>query len=175
MAPHYTTILVTTTLAISIFFLPICSSSDFVDNTCKQTSNYQTCVSTIKSDPKSSSARDVTSLALIMVNSLKSKSNSALFTINQLLKSKSTSSASRVGLNQCLKRYNFILRYDVTEAVEALTKGDPKFAEDATRDAAFVVQECEDGFHSKLSPISNLNRAARDTADVATSLVRMLL
>ncbi|KAI5349174.1 hypothetical protein L3X38_002061 [Prunus dulcis] len=56
-----------------------------IDKTCKQTPNYDVCVSTINSDPRSTGA-DVKGLGLIMVDAVKDKATGALNKADKLLK-----------------------------------------------------------------------------------------
>ncbi|KAL3508194.1 hypothetical protein ACH5RR_033576 [Cinchona calisaya] len=157
-------------LIMLAIFLPL-SSCDVINYTCRKTPNFQLCTSILRSNPKSGGT-DVTGLGLIMVGSLESKANSALQTIKLLLK---TEPHLKIPLTQCIKKYSFILKYDVTEAFEALRLGDPKFGEDSMNDSAMVVQECEDGFKHCTSPISNVNKDAHDISAVAAAIIRLLL
>jgi pectinesterase inhibitor-like protein len=77
-------------------------------------------------------------------------------------------------LRFCASCYDAILTADIPEAIEALQKGDPKFAENGTNDAAVEATSCEDGFHGK-SPLTNLNREVHGTSVVASAITRLLL
>ncbi|CAK9187620.1 unnamed protein product [Ilex paraguariensis] len=145
--------------------------ANLIDSTCKHTPYYQLCVSTLRSNPKSSTA-DVTGLGLIIVGVVKSKSTQALSSINMFLRSKPE---LKIPLKNCAESYKVVLTADLPEAVEALTKGDPKFAEDGMNDAAREAQSCESGFSLKKSPLTGLNGAVHDLSVVAASIARMLL
>lgn len=145
--------------------------SDLIESTCKNTPNYELCLSTLRSDPRSSSA-DVAGLGLIVVDAVKAKATSIVDTINKLKKSKPE---YKHQLEDCSSRYNAILKADVPEAVEALTKGDPKFAEDGMADAAVEAQACENGFKGSNSPLSYESKAVYNLSVVARAIIRMLL
>ncbi|KAI5650946.1 hypothetical protein M9H77_36951 [Catharanthus roseus] len=147
------------------------SSSDLVNNTCKNTPNYQLCISTLRSDPRSSTA-DVSGLGLIVVDAVKGKATSTLNTIKNLKKSKPQ---YKHQLDECSRFYDAILNADVPEAIEALTKGDPKFAENGMADTALEVQLCQNGFKGSKSPIANENTAVYNLSIVARAIIRMLL
>lgn len=161
----------TVVIVVVAIFLPLSSCDDLIDNTCKHTPNYQLCVSILRSDPKAPGA-DVTGLALIMVNSLNSKSSSALKVIEELLKTKPK---LKVPLTECSKKYKFVIEYDVSVAIEALLKGNPKFGEDGMNDAGVEIQLCEDGFKPSSSPLTRVNKEAKDVAAIAAAIIRLLL
>jgi len=146
------------------------SNANVIQQTCKQTPNYANCIHYLKSDPRSSDA-DVTGLALIMVDIIKSKANTALNKINQLIKG---SHAQKEALNSCAGRYKAILVADVPKSVAALKQGDPKFAEDGANDVAIEATTCENGFKGK-SPISDENIAMHDVAVITAAIVKQLL
>lgn len=156
-------------LALAIF-VPL-SSCDLIHSTCRKTPNFQLCASILRSNPNSGSA-DVRGLGLIMVGSLESKATSALHTIRQLLRTKPH---LKIPLIECSKKYSFILKYDVTEAYEALRLGDPKFGEESMNDSAMVAQECEDCFKRFPCPITSVNKDAHDISAVAAAIIRLLL
>ena len=106
-----------------------------------------------------------------MVDIVRAKASTALRFINQELK---RSPGLRRPLRFCASSYDAILTADIPEAIEALQKGDPKFAENGTNDAAVEATTCEDGFHGK-SPLTNLNREVHDNSVVASAITRMLL
>ncbi|KAH8495521.1 hypothetical protein Peur_055764 [Populus x canadensis] len=146
------------------------AANDLIAQTCKHTPYYSLCVTSLKSVTKSSGA-DVQGLALIMVDIVRAKASTALRFVNQELK---RSPGLRRPLRFCASCYDAILTADIPEAIEALQKGDPKFAENGTNDAAVEATSCEDGFRGK-SPLTNLNRAVHDTSVVASAITRLLL
>ncbi|XP_050372579.1 cell wall / vacuolar inhibitor of fructosidase 1-like [Argentina anserina] len=155
---------------IQSVFLPIGhGDANLIEQTCRQTPDRNLCVSSLKADPRSATA-DVTGLALIMVDVVKNKATLCANRINDLLKQKPGDQA----LSSCKSDYNAVLIADVPVAVEALTKGDPKFAEQSMDDTAIEAKSCEDGFKGR-SPMTDLNNASQKFAAVAAAIVRLLL
>ena len=161
---------------IQLVFHPICHCKVFfpmdanlIDQTCRKTPNYNLCVSSLKSDPRSKSA-DVRGLALVMVNVLKTKATTTLKRINELLKKTPRDDS----LKDCHHMYLTILQADVVVANEAITLGDPKFAEESMNDAGGDAEDCEDDFKGG-SPLTQLNKDVTNVADVAAAIVRILL
>ncbi|XP_057958254.1 cell wall / vacuolar inhibitor of fructosidase 1-like [Malania oleifera] len=152
-----------------------CRDLNLIRSTCKQTPNYALCVSTLCSNPKSSAAGDVASLTLIMVDAVKAAASDALNLINQLTRKGSRDPAVRKNLADCADEYDAILKADVPVAVEALTKGDYKFAEEGATDAANEAEFCEKGFGQGRSPLTRKNKRVHDLGAVTASMVRILL
>lgn len=59
-------------------------SNNLVETTCKNTPNYELCVKTFSLDKRSQTSKDITTLALIMVDAIKSKANQASSTISKI-------------------------------------------------------------------------------------------
>lgn len=144
---------------------------NLIVQTCKQTPFYDVCISSLKSNPRSSRT-DVTGLALIMVDVLKTKATETLNHINGL---RHGSPKLNRPLRSCADGYKAIIEGDVPEAIEALQKGNPKFAEQAANDAADVASSCEDGFSGRRSPLTDMNKVVHEVAAVAAAIVRNLL
>lgn len=147
-------------------------ANNLIEQTCKQTPHHDLCIQYLTSDPHSTDA-DVTGLALIMVNVIKTKANNALDKIHQLL-GQNPEPAEKQALSLCGDRYKAILDADVAQAVSGLQKGDPKFTEDGANDAAVEASSCENGFSGK-SPLTNENNAMRDAAATTAAIVKQLL
>ncbi|TMW82177.1 hypothetical protein EJD97_006604 [Solanum chilense] len=154
------------------------NNNNLIHATCRETPYYSLCLSILRSDPRSYEAEvsdDITTLGLIMVDAVKSKSIEIMKKLKELEKS---NPEWRVPLNQCYVAYNAVLRADVTVAVEALKKGDPKFAEDGMDDVVVEAQTCEFSFnyYNKSDfPISNMSKDIVELSKVAKSIIRMLL
>ncbi|RDX94088.1 Cell wall / vacuolar inhibitor of fructosidase 1, partial [Mucuna pruriens] len=148
-------------------------NSNLIEETCKQTRQHDLCVQYLLSDPRSTDADDVTGLALIMVNVIKTKANKGLDKIHQLLR-ESPEPGEEEALSGCVDRYKAIVEADVAQAVAGLQKGNPKFAEDGANDAGVEATSCEKGFSGK-SPLTNDNNAIRDAAATTAAIVRLLL
>lgn len=163
---------------LSLTFTTICFltnhhvSADLITKTCQKTPYYSLCITTLKSDSQSSKA-NLEGLAHIAATKLQAKTSSTSNQINNLLK-QSTSPEARKGLSNCADAYNIIVKYDMPEAMEAITKGDPKFAEDAAIDVGRESDDCGKGISSG-SPLASDNKFVHDLSAVFLSIVRMLL
>ncbi|NP_001351920.1 cell wall / vacuolar inhibitor of fructosidase 1-like precursor [Cicer arietinum] len=148
------------------------SNTNLIHQTCKHTPNYAICIKYLEADPRSSTS-DVTGLALIMVDVIKTKANSSLNKIKHLIKGTHEPN-KKEALNSCGGRYRAIVEADVPKCVAALKEGDPKFAEDGANDAAIEATACENGFFGK-SPLSDDNIAMQDVAAITATIVKQLL
>ncbi|KAL6190819.1 hypothetical protein ACLB2K_037213 [Fragaria x ananassa] len=157
-------------LVIQFVFVPIShGDANLIEQTCRQTPYHDLCVSSLKAHPRSASA-DVTGLALIMVDVVKAKATECANKINHLLKQRPGDQA----LRSCKSNYNGVLVADVPVAIEALTKGVPKFAEQGMDDTVIEAKSCEDDFSGR-SPMTDLNNASQKLGAVAAAIVRLLL
>jgi pectinesterase inhibitor-like protein len=169
----------TTSFSLSLFAIFFLSTQTLkvkpdiglIENTCKQTINYNLCTTILKSDPRSETAKDVDGLALIMVDIVETKSKAMIDTINNLL---GKSPELKDPLSICASDYNAVLVGDVSMAVEGLEKGDPKYAEQGMADAVVEIDSCENAFKGK-SPLTSGNKDVHDVADVTRSVIRQLL
>lgn len=144
-----------------------------IESTCKATPSYNLCISTLLSNPKSSSG-DVRDLGIIMVGATKAKATRAI----QHIKSLYTSHPElRRSLNECAQMYLAVVRADVPSAMQALDGGQPKFAEDGMADTAVETQACERSFSGRgqKSPLTQMNKDIENVANVARAIIRMLL
>ncbi|OIW20496.1 hypothetical protein TanjilG_13562 [Lupinus angustifolius] len=159
-------------LSLILCTVVISTNANLIEETCKKTPNHDLCVHHLQADPHSSDA-DVTGLALIMVNVIKTKANTSLTKIHQLLQG-NPQPGQKEALNSCSGRYNAILVADVPQAIAALKKGDPKFAVNSANDAAIEATSCEKSFSGK-SPLTNDNNSMNDVAAVTAAIVKILL
>ncbi|KAM1086488.1 hypothetical protein ACFX2B_011988 [Malus domestica] len=143
--------------------------ANLIDQTCKKTPNYNLCVSSLKSDPRSVKA-DVAGLGFITVDIAKDKATDTANRINELLKQ----SPSDQRLKTCATFYHTILVADVPEASQGFKLGNPKFAEQGMNDAADATEACEKEFSSK-SPLTDKNKVVHDLSSIAAAIARLLL
>nr|QED22722.1 vacuolar invertase inhibitor [Solanum mauritianum] len=155
------------------------NSNNLIDVMCRATPYYSLCLTTLQSDPRTYEDKgdnDITTLGLVMVDAVKLKSIEIMKKLKELEKSHPE---WRAPLSQCYVAYNAVLRADVTVAVEALKKGDPKFAEHGMDDVVVEAQTCEFSFNyynNKLAfPISDMSKDIIELSKVAKSIIRMLL
>ncbi|KAL3654621.1 hypothetical protein CASFOL_001606 [Castilleja foliolosa] len=145
-----------------------------IETTCKNTPHYQLCISTLHASPSSASS-DVAGLGLIVVDAVKSKAEAAMSAIDELEKLHPDMTRA---LENCRNAYNAVLEADVPEAVAALTKGVPKFAESGMVDVAWEAEICEGGFEEAAaaeSPLSGVDKDLHELAEVAVGIIRNLL
>ncbi|KAL3508193.1 hypothetical protein ACH5RR_033575 [Cinchona calisaya] len=149
------------------------SSNELIESTCKNTPNYQLCVTILLSDSRSFDT-DIYGLGLVVVDALKDKATSTVEYINKL---KGSNPEFSLPLIQCSIMYNAILKADIPQAIEGLRKGVPKFAEDGMADTAVEVQGCENSFKqsNNNSLLTDMNQDVYDISVVAKSIIRMLL
>ncbi|MCD9640846.1 hypothetical protein HAX54_026552 [Datura stramonium] len=143
------------------------NNNNLVETTCKNTPNYNLCLKTLLPDERSASG-DITTLALIVVDAIEAKAKQASEIIS-MLRNSNPPAAWRVPLKECAFSYKVILTVSLPEAIEALTKGNPKFAEDGMVGCLGDSQDCEENFKSSISPLTALNSAVHELS----GLVRM--
>ncbi|KAK9292192.1 hypothetical protein L1049_020153 [Liquidambar formosana] len=147
--------------------------SDLIDNTCKQTPYYDLCVSSLRSDPRSSSA-DVQGLALIITDMVLGNATDTLALIEDLLKQIKDPSLEKA-LAYCAELYIPVVKYDLPQAIEALTKGHYKFANYSISEAGNQADTCEKNFTgSTVSPLTDQNSLVHDLSAVAASIANKL-
>lgn len=149
------------------------SSNNLAEKTCRTTPNYQLCISTVQSDPRSVEA-DIAGLGLVIVDAINQKALAAVEIINQMKRSNPEYS---LPLFECSILYNAILKADVPEAIAGLRKGVPKFAENGMEDAAVEVRGCEESFRQAnvVSPLDEMNQTIYELSVVAKSIIKLLL
>ncbi|XP_010461598.1 PREDICTED: cell wall / vacuolar inhibitor of fructosidase 1-like [Camelina sativa] len=157
-------------LIVMVMTMMMISEGSMIDQTCKQTPDFKLCVSLLNSDPRGSSA-DTSGLALILIDKIKVLATKTLTEINGLYKKRPE---LKQALDQCSRRYKTILNADVPEAIEAISKGVPKFGEDGVMDAGVEASACEEGFQGK-SPLTSLTKSMQNISSVTRAVVRMLL
>ncbi|XP_022741974.1 cell wall / vacuolar inhibitor of fructosidase 1-like [Durio zibethinus] len=170
-------------LAFSFTFLPVSQNlalelqgpgANLIETTCKGTPFYNLCVSTLRSDPRSSSA-DLLGLAHIVADKLKAKTTATLGQITGLLKG-AKDPKLRMALRDCFDYYNAIIKYDIPVTIDAVAKGNPKFGVQGATDAANEADACERRFKNQPKfPISSSNKVVHDLSAVVASIVQLLL
>lgn len=154
------------------------NNNNFIHAMCRETPYYSLCVTTLQSDPRSNEAKgddDITTLGLVMVDAVKSKSIEIMKKLKEL---EISNPEWRGPLSQCYVAYNAVPRADVKVAVEALKRGVPTFAEDGMNDVVVEAQTCEFSFKNYnilVFPISDMSREIIELSKVAKSIIRMLL
>ncbi|KAL1214146.1 Cell wall / vacuolar inhibitor of fructosidase 1 [Cardamine amara subsp. amara] len=155
---------------IIVTIMMMVTEGNKIELTCKATPDFNLCVSLLKSDPKGVSA-DTSGLALIIINKIKELATKTMNEINGLYK---TRPELKQALDECSRRYKTILNAGVPQAIEAFTKGNPKFGERGMVDAGVEASKCEEGFKGK-SPLTSLTKSMQATSNVGSVIVKMLL
>ena len=145
-------------------------TNSLILDTCKKTPNYALCVSTLKSNPRSSTA-DVAGLGFILVGAVKAKSTAGLKTITELSRA---NPVLKKRLSQCMEDYKMILSAFVPEAEQAIG-GDPKFAEDGMNGIADVTAQCVKSLQGVRAPLPSTNKLVHDLSLVTVSIIRTML
>ncbi|PIN17749.1 hypothetical protein CDL12_09594 [Handroanthus impetiginosus] len=152
--------------------IPQLKDQALIESTCRNTANYQLCISTLLANPKSATA-DVAGLGLIIVDAVKAKTEEALSAIEEM---KGLHPEQRYALERCTAAYKAVLIADIPESVAALTKGVPKFADFGMSDAAWEAEICEGSFERVAeTPLSGVNKDLRELAEVAKGIIKILL
>ncbi|CAM8889428.1 unnamed protein product [Rhodiola kirilowii] len=160
-------------MMLSLLFLVshlVMADDRLITSTCNRTPFPNVCISNMRSDPRSASA-NTAGLGAILVDKISSKTNQA-----EGIVKRGGASDPRVvqALNHCAEAYNAVLVADVPMAIEAFTKGNPKFAEQGANDARGEAESCERGFPRGTSPVSGLNNEIGQLAAVVAAIARSL-
>ncbi|XP_039038502.1 cell wall / vacuolar inhibitor of fructosidase 1-like [Hibiscus syriacus] len=151
------------------------SDDDLIDQICKKTPFYDLCTSTLKSnaDPQNT---DTKGLAGVMAGILLSNATDTLSYIRGQISETSDPQMERV-LAYCAELYIPVVKYNLPQAIDALSKGRFEFASDGISDAAKQADACEKKLSGplKLSPLSERNRLLHSLSDVAVAIVKLLL
>ncbi|KAL6990120.1 hypothetical protein U1Q18_015868 [Sarracenia purpurea var. burkii] len=143
-----------------------------IQATCKRTSNYQLCISTLKSDPRSSNA-DAKGLAQISLEKLLAKTNTTLNFVGDLLRRTSAGSALYRSLGTCVDQYNGAVTENLPAAVSALNSnnyGASKQGVETTRNGAL---ECEALFASN-DPVTIQSKQVENLSVVTSEIISTL-
>lgn len=166
-------------LVCLIVFLPASHCKGFfflwmpiylIEQTCRRTTNYALCVSSLKSDPRSSKA-DVKGLALIMMDVAKAKATEILKKIDELRKKSQGDGA--LALNLCAHDYGGIIGTDIPNIKAAITRGDLESAEESFVYIGETIDDCEDGFQGCSWPTICDGMFFLDVCDVAKAIMEI--
>ncbi|KAB2599280.1 cell wall / vacuolar inhibitor of fructosidase 1-like [Pyrus ussuriensis x Pyrus communis] len=163
---------------VQIILLPIIHgriifpmNAALVDQTCKQTPNFDLCETLLRSDPRSLNAEDAKGLASIMVDIVQAKATKSMDKINGLLKSPGENQAL---FTSCIDNYNTIIDDDIPQASEAFSNDDNITAEDRLKDVTFEVDLCDKQFSGPSNPLKDVNKDVHDAASIAAAIADKL-
>ncbi|KAK4586450.1 hypothetical protein RGQ29_023551 [Quercus rubra] len=149
-------------------------SGNLIDHTCKKTSHYDLCLSSLQSNPQSSTA-DVKGLAQIMADILLANVTDTLNYIEGLIKQSPEPELER-SLTYCAELYIPVVKYTLPQAIDALSKGHYRFANYGISDVAKEADTCEKKFSGPIqSPLTDWNNLVQGLSDVAVDIVNILL
>lgn len=144
--------------------------ANLIEQICRRTTNYTLCVSSLKSDPRSSKA-DVKGLALIMMDIAKAKATEILKKIDKLRKKSKGGGA--LALNLCAHDYGGIIGTHIPNIKTAITRGDLESAGESFVFISERIDDCEDGFHGCSSPTICDSMFFLDVCDVAKEIMEI--
>lgn len=141
-----------------------------VEKVCKATPNYERCMKVLSADPRAPHA-DITTLAVIMIDADKAKSEETVGLIKDLQK---TRPDLKVPLEQCDFIYEVaILKVLIPDTYETVRE-DPKVVESSMGRVAMQAQRCENYFPKGKSPLTALNALVQDLSGVASAILHLL-
>ncbi|KAM0988067.1 hypothetical protein ACFX13_012289 [Malus domestica] len=143
-----------------------------VDQTCKQTPNFDLCETLLRSDPRSLNAEDAKGLASIMVDIVQAKATKSMDKINDLLNKSPVKNQAL--FTSCIDNYNTIIDDDIPQASEAFSNDDNITAEDRLKDITFEVDLCDKQFSGLSNPLKDVNKDVHDAASIAAAIADKL-
>ncbi|OWM71084.1 cell wall / vacuolar inhibitor of fructosidase 1-like [Punica granatum] len=159
-------------VVLLIVLSPCESSNNVIEKTCRKTTNYALCVSTLKSDPRSATA-DPAGLASITLDVLLPKANATFTYTLKLFESVSGGTSLYRFYGTCVDVYGNIVASHIPNALSELAAR--KFS-DARGDAAMVGNNaafCEEQFGGR-NPLTPGNNEVHDLATVAADIIGSL-
>ncbi|XP_022760716.1 cell wall / vacuolar inhibitor of fructosidase 1 [Durio zibethinus] len=153
--------------------LPSIQCDDLVDQICKKTPFYDLCISTLRSNTNSTDL-DVKGLASVVADILLANATDTLNYIQAQINQTSDPQMERA-LAYCAELYIPVVKYNLPQAIDALSKGQFTFASYGISDAAKEADACEKNFSGSLkSPLSDRNKLLHSLSDVAVAIVKIL-
>ncbi|XP_022741980.1 cell wall / vacuolar inhibitor of fructosidase 1-like [Durio zibethinus] len=144
---------------------------DLIQETCKHTGFFNLCVSSLRSDPRSSNA-DLEGLARISVEILQDKAKDTLTYVGNLFKHVSDPVLYR-SYGSCIEYYRASVERQLPEAIDALASKNYVTSKNDAAAAATNVDSCEQQFANK-SPFNDRDKVVHDLALVASSIIGLL-
>lgn len=146
---------------------------DLIEKICKRTPFYDLCLATLQPISNTSSS-DIKGLASSMANIVLGNATDTLHYIEGLIKQTSDPKEERA-LAECAELYISVVKYELPQAIEALSKGQYGFANYGISDAAKLVDQCEKGFSgTKESPLSDRNKLIHSLSQIAVAIINVL-
>ncbi|XVF28180.1 hypothetical protein REPUB_Repub15cG0006700 [Reevesia pubescens] len=125
--------------------------------------------------PSRSAFELIKGLASVMADILLANATETLSYIRAQINQTSDPQMERA-LAYCAELYIPVVKYNLPQAIDALSKGQFAFASDGISDAAKEADACEKNFSGSLkSPLSDRNKLLHSLSDVAVAIVKILL
>uniref|UniRef100_A0A6N2LUI1 Pectinesterase inhibitor domain-containing protein n=1 Tax=Salix viminalis TaxID=40686 RepID=A0A6N2LUI1_SALVM len=153
-----------------LFLAPQIQCDDLINKTCRKTPDYNLCVSSLQSNPKSLDA-DVQGLADIMANITLSNATDTLSYI-QILVSQTKDPMLEQSLAYCAEVYIPVVQYILPQAINVFSKGGYGFAKYGISYAADEVGSCT---VSKKSLLADRKQLMLDLCGVTVAIINILL
>ncbi|XVF66084.1 hypothetical protein PTKIN_Ptkin10aG0005800 [Pterospermum kingtungense] len=161
-------------LLVAISLPSIQADDDLVDQICRKTPFYDLCISTLRSNSNTTNS-DVKGLASVMADILLANATDTLNYIQAQINQTSDPQMERA-LAYCAELYIPVVKYNLPQAIDALSKGQFEFASDGLSDAAKQADACEKNFSGSMkSPLTDRNKLLHSLSDVAVAIVKILL
>lgn len=141
--------------------------------TCKRTSNFNLCIKTLESDPRSFNA-DVKGLAKISLEISLTKANQTLDLVGDLFKNTGDDMMFRI-LGTCIEEYNKAVSNYLPGALSALQSNNYGASKAGADNAAADAQVCEQQISGRQSPVEGPSKMVKELCFVASGIVSTLL
>ncbi|CAL1397477.1 unnamed protein product [Linum trigynum] len=166
------------TRALLLVFLPIFLSlataiqTSLLVQTCKRTSDAALCLSSLSSNPRTPSARDVKTLALIELDTISTKTNATVDTIIQLLNNTTDEYMLRA-YGSCVDTFGGIVVNRIPQGIAALNSKNYAEAKNQVGLVQSDVQLCFEHFSEK-QPFTSGSKLVSRLAGVAIGIISLL-
>lgn len=161
-------------LLLSVIAPTIIQCDDnLINQICKKTPFHDLCIASLEPKTNSSSS-DVKGLASIMANIVLGNASDTLNYIEGLIKQAPNPQQERA-LANCAELYIPVVKYELPQAIDALSKGHFGFANYCIADVGKQADACEKGFSgSAKSPLTDRNKLVKSLSDIAIAIINLL-
>ncbi|KAH9683910.1 PMEI domain-containing protein [Citrus sinensis] len=169
-APNFLLLLLLLSVIVPVI---IQCDDNLINQICRRTPFRDLCIATLEPNTNSSSS-DVKGLASIMANIVLGNASDTLNYIEGLIKQAPDPQQERA-LANCAELYIPVVRYELPQAIDALSKGHFGFANYCIADAGKQADACEKGFSgSAKSPLSDRNNLVKSLCGIAIAIINLL-
>ncbi|KAL7178341.1 hypothetical protein ACSBR2_031487 [Camellia fascicularis] len=144
---------------------------NLIRQTCRRTNNFNLCVASLESDPRSLKA-DVKGLARISLQQVLAKANQTLQIVGKLF-NQTHDRIEYEFLGTCIEEYNKAVSIELPGAIIALDSNDYGESKQGAANVRDDANLCEQQWASG-SPVTNQNHAVRDLSMVAFGIISIL-